>query len=777
MIANEVTVVQRIRAMAVVLAAVTLVGCAAGKALGRADEAAKTGDWDAAVAYYREALLHDPDRLEARVRLEHATRMASAAHIGRARELEAQEFLPGAVAEYRLAADLDPSNTMALTKAINLERQLREQMEAARPPSRMEELQAAAAQQSPFPTLDPRTRVPAMRFPNAAVRDILRTISDFTGINVTYDQGMDSFLSRPYSIDVQDVPLVEVLNQVLTANQLTFKVVNPQTIFVYQDTPQKRSQFEELYVQTFYLSHADATEVQQLLTQLTQTGPAVRPVIQPQKGANALVVKATAPVLEVITEVIRSVDKPRAEVVIDIQILEVDRQRARQLGLDLGSYALGFTFSPGGAPGAGGVPPFNLNQASNATSRDVYMSVPSAQLKLLESDTKTKVLAKPQLRGMEGATLTLNLGDDIPVAQTTFGAYAAGGVQTVPQTSYTYRRVGVNVTMTPRVTYADEIILDPLTVEKSGLGANIDVAGVSLPSFVSRQATTSMRLRDGESNLLAGLIREEDRELLKGIPGLMSIPGLRRLFGVEDSSFQQSDIVMIVTPHIVRSRELTADDLRPLFVGTGTNLSTSMQPQLISPGAPPPPAGAPPSPATGAVTPPAQVQTPPGAELPPVSARAPGVVPIQPVTAAPAEPGGIAQIAVTLPPAEWQAGGPPYTVPIAVAGVSRLGTVALTITYDPTVLRAVSVTQGSFMAQGGVSPAFAPQIDEQAGRIDLVITRTGDEQGASGDGLLAGVVFEAIGPGSTQITLAGVASDTTGKAIPARLVPGSVTVR
>jgi general secretion pathway protein D len=161
--------------------------------------------------------------------------------------------------------------------------------------------------------------------------------------------------------------------------------------------------------------------------------------------------------------------------------------------------------------------------------------------------------------------------------------------------------------------------------------------------------------------------------------------------------------------------------------------------------------------------------------VPPVGTRAPGVVPIQPVGAQP-EPAGIAQIALTAP-AELQAGGPPYNVPIGVTGVSRLGTVALTVTYDPKVLRAVSVTQGSFMAQGGVTPAFTPKIDEAAGRIDIVITRPGDQTGASGEGLLAGIVFEALAAGSTQIGLSGVATDVAGQALPARLVPASVVVR
>jgi len=775
------------RWVAAVLAVMVLAGCAAGRAMDRGETAARQGDWDAAVAYYREALLSDPGRIEARLRLELASRMASAAHVERARELEAQDHLPGAMAEYKLAADLDPSNTMALTKAMQLEREIRDRIEAARPEARIEGLRQEAAQTSPFPTLDPRTSVPGMRFTNTAVRDILETIGRITGIDVTYDRDVESQTSRPYSIDITDQPLEEILNQVLTANQLTFKIVNPRTIFVYQDTPQKRQIFEEVYVQTFYLNYADLNDVQQVVQQLTQQGTGVRPVIQPQKAANALVVKATAPVLSVINSIIQSIDKPRAEVIIDVEIMEVSRNRAKELGINLSEYALGFTFSPEVAPpNTSGTfpptqpPPFNLNTISQGVSRnDFYMTVPTAQIRLLQEDTETTILAKSQLRGTEGAALALSLGDEIPVATTTFSGVVPGGIQTVPQTSYQYRRVGVVVTITPRVTYDDEVILDPLTVERSGLGNNILVAGVSLPSFVSRQASTSMRLRDGEPNLLAGLISEADRKTMRGVPGIMDIPILRDLFGYREQTGEDSEVVMIVTPRILRSRGLTADDLRPLYVGTGNNFGATTQPQLIAPGTPLPAPTTPPSPGRAGGPPaPGQppVTQPPAGETPPVT-RAPGVVPIEPVGGAAQPPAGVGQLIVTAPGAEWQAGGPPYTVPLTVSGVSRVGTMAVTITYDPKVLRATSVTQGTFMAQGGASPTFTPKIDQQAGRIDIALARPGDETGVSGDGLLAGIVFEAISAGSTQIAVAGVATAPNGQAVPLRMVPASVTVR
>src|SRR5262249_26430390 len=158
--------------------------------------------------------------------------------------------------------------------------------------------------------------------------------------------------------------------------------------------------------------------------------------------------------------------------------------------------------------------------------------------------------------------------------------------------------------ITPKVTFQDEIILDPITVDKSGLGANIEVAGQSLPSFVTRRAQVTMRLRDGESNLLAGLIREKERVTAQNPPGNLKVPILRSLFGSTNATNDQSDIIMIVTPHIIRSREITVEDLKPVYVGTNTNPGLGNAPSLISPTAPPPPAIGPGNPAQQGIVPP-----------------------------------------------------------------------------------------------------------------------------------------------------------------------------
>src|SRR5512132_3454932 len=177
----------------------------------------------------------------------------------------------------------------------------------------------------------------------------------------------------------------------------------------------------------------------------------------------------------------------------------------------------------------------------------------------------------------------MNLGDQIPVLSTVFGAAAPGGFASVPQSSFNYKDVGVNIEMTPRVTYEGEIVLDAFMVESSALGPSISVAGQDVPSFSSRKVTTKLRLREGESTLLAGLLRDEQRKILNGFPGVNRVPVLRSLFGQTNEEINQSDIVMLLTPHVVRTHELTTEDLAPIFIGTQQNIGLGGPPPLIEP--------------------------------------------------------------------------------------------------------------------------------------------------------------------------------------------------
>jgi general secretion pathway protein D len=661
------------------------------------------------------------------------------------------------------------------------------------------------------------------------------------------------------------VTLEQALNQIMTMNQLSYKVLSDRSIFVFPDTPPKHAQYDEQVVRTFYLSHADATEISQILSTIIRLpGIAVQPAIAPNKTANTLTVRGTSSVVQILERIIAQNDKPRAEIVVDVELLEVDRTRAKSYGLNLSEYAVGGLFSPVTAPGSTTTPttpgtpttpatpgggggttstapsgstspsgltspgPFNLNLLSRGVSTaDFYLAVPTAIVKFLESDTRTRIIAKPQLRGAEGTKLTLKLGSQIPIISTSYTPIATGGAGVNPLSSYQYKDVGVNVDMTPTVTLEGDIRLD-ITLDSSSRGADVSIGGVNIPSFVQRTVTTRLRLRDGESNLLAGLYQENDQNGVSGFPGAIHVPFLKQVFSSNTSQTDQIDIVMLLTPHIVRTHEITEADLRPIYIGSQQNLGVGGPPPLIAGQPEAPPAQAPvpaASPAAGSTLPgpiaPGQVIRGPGGTtvaVPPGTTPVPGTVlaptppapvavpspapepptppaaapsPVTPAPAAPppaaAEPpqppalpttspgAGGAQVLISPPSPLFRVGGGPYTVALSITGAQRLSTVTLTLIFDPTKLRVRAVQEGSFMRAGGVNVAFTQQAN--GNRVDITLTRGADAVGASGTGVLAAVLFDAIAPGPVTFTLSGSATGAGGTAMGLRFNPVTVTVQ
>ena len=783
---------------AVMLTATLVAGCATGSAVRRGNAAVKRGDFDAAVEYYRDALGRDPGRADVKIWLARAIQSAAAEHIKRARELEAEGQIGAAIIEYRKAAELDPAGSLARQKATDLTRRLRTDAEAARAPSQMATLQQQAAQTSTIPRLDPRIRVPVMRYTQTSVRDLLRTVSDLTGLNIQYDTSANSALSQADTIDVQDASLEEVLFQILQKFTLTYKVINSRSILVYQDTQPNRQKFEDQYVQTFYLSNAVPQDVQNQLNQLL-AGVTIsnRPSFSQNASSNSLTVRGTAPMLQMLGDIIKSVDKPVAEVFIEGEILEVSRSFVRQLGLDLSQWALGFTLSPEVVPPntSGTIPPANPPPFSLTSMRpapgagDIYLTAPTMVIKLLESNSSTKVLARPSQRGRAGQQIRLTLGDQVPIPQTVFSSAAAGGLNNIPTTQVQYQSVGVNLLFTPKVTYNDEIILEALTLEKSGLGANLDIGGQTFPTIVSRSAVTAIGLRDGESTLIAGLLRDDDRKTYRALPGISRIPVLNQIFGNSDRQIEQTEIIMIITAHIVRGHELTLEDLQPRFIGAGTNIGAGTQQLLVGDallGGAAAVAGAAPAAGPGGLVQSAIGNTPDagaGAAAP-VASRAPGVVPIQPVTSgasAPNQPPGQARITIAAPSAGADgtipAGGGPFTMPIQISGVQNVAAVALTISYNPAVITNVMAGQGTFMTQNGVTPTFNSSVSAGTGRVEMAFSRPGAQPGASGSGVLGAISFTAGAPGATDVVITGVATTTTGQSVPLQFTNARITVK
>lgn len=853
--------ITRVKPLAVVLVAAALTAaCAAGQAFRQGNAAVRSGDWDQAVAYYRTATQADPDNPNYKIALERAQLAASRAHFDKAKAFEEQDQLEAARGEYQLASEYDPANRQAAAKVITLDQTIRARIEAARPRPAIEQLRQRARAGTGEPLLNPASREPLrLSFRNANIRDILDALGIASGINITYDPQVPQTAA---TVQLDGVTLEQALQQIMAVNQLAYKVTSERSILVFPDNAQKHAQYDEQVVQTFYVSHADVTELTQLLSSLIRLpSMAVQPAIQFNKAANTITVRGTASVVQIIERIIAQNDKARAEIMFDVEILEVNRSRAKQYGLNLSEYALGGVLSPEVSPGStttstgtgtgtgvgtgtgtsvttgrstspSGVtspPPFNLNTISRGfTTSDFYLAVPTAIVRALESDTQTKLVAKPQLRGAEGNKLTLNLGDEIPIVSTSYTPIATGGVGVNPLNSFQLKPVGINIDITPvRVTLEGDILID-LNVESSSRGSDVNVAGTNYPSFGSRKVGTRLRLRDGESNLLAGLLREDERKSLNGFPGAIRVPILRQLFSNNDQVIAQTDIVMLLTPHILRAPEITEADLRPIYIGSQGNLGIGGPPPLIAasadgsqpasggsggsaaPAGATPPAAAPRSPAsapgaapTGQPMPPpgTTLQTPPGTtpvpgtvlvpNPPPAPAPAPASTqpppvaqPETPAAAPPApvdtppvsSPGvGVAQVLLTPPGAAFRVGGGPYTVPISVANASRLSMVTLTLTFDPALLRVRAVNEGSFMRSGGASASFTQQT--APGRVDITIARASDATGATGTGLLGAILFDAAAPGTATLSVSGTATGPGGTPMGLQFRSATVTIQ
>jgi type II secretory pathway component GspD/PulD (secretin) len=811
----------------------------------------KAGDVDQAVAYFKKASGDSPDNPNYKIALQRAMLAASRAHFDKAREFEEKGELEAARGEYQLASEYDPSNRQAAAKVTTLDQTIRARIEAQRPRPAIEQLRERARAATTETLLNPASRDPIkMTFRQTNVRDVLDFLGSAGGITVVYDPSVPQTAVNA----VINEPFEQALQQILAVNQLAYKVLNERSILIFPDNAQKHAQYDEQVLQTFYVSHADVAELTQLLNALVRVPTmGVQPAIQFNKAANTITVRATAQVVQLIERIIAQNDKARAEIVFDVEILEVNRERAKQYGLNLTEYALGGILSPEVSPngttttttengstttassksqiptGVASPPAFNLNTISRGfNTTDFYLAVPAAIVKFLESDTNTKVIAKPQLRGAEGNKITVNLGEEIPIVTTSYTPIATGGAGVNPLNSFQYRSVGINVDITPlRVTLEGDILLD-LIVESSSRGADVSIGGTSYPSFGSRKVNARLRLRDGESNLLAGLLREDERKALSGFPGAINVPVLRQLFSSNDQTIRQTDIVMLLTPHVVRAPEITQADLQPVFLGAQNNMAVGGPPPLIgqtagdtlagaaplvTPGAPgrrtqaaqpgpglalPPgsspvpgfitPSPAAPAPQTALPTaPPAAAPAPAPATPPPPAPPAP-VQPVQPtgpiqqpaptppVDVPPPSPGlGTALVLLNTPMTPLRVGGGPYNVPISITNVARLSTISLTLTFDPMLLRPRAVTEGGFMRSGGSNATFTNQVGQ--GRIDVTIVRSADSTGATGTGLLFSVLFDAVAAGTAGLGISGTGTGPGGTPMGLQFRPAVITVQ
>jgi general secretion pathway protein D len=541
------------------LLALLIAGCASsGGAVRVGREAELREDYDRAVVEYTRALNTNPNDADARTGLERAKTRAAIVHYDRGRQLAAAGKIPEAVAEYQIAAELNPAAAEIRDALQTAQNQLRTQVPVTRNgKTELESLIERARDLSPAGGYSlSATPLPDLVYRGGNSQNAILAMARMTNNNVIFDSAF-----RPTNIDFE-VRAGQTFEQAMRAlgpaTQTFFRVTGQDTITVIPDTVTKRREYEEEAVQSFYLSNADPNETIEVLRIVIDARQISR-----STANNVITMSDTPQRLAAAGKLIAILDKARPEVIVDTELLEVSRSKLLEYGLQFASA------SSAGTIGINGVADVNkanmtLSTLKNLSESDVLLSaIPALYYRLLKSDTNSRVLANPHIRATDGLAAQARFGERVPVPVTTFSPIATGGVAQQPITSFNYENIGVNIDITPRIHVDSSVSLAMKISVTSISGAGFG----GLPTFGNREISTQIRLKDGETNMLAGLIRDDDRKLVEGIPGVSDLPLIGRMFAHNRNTREQTDVILMLTPHIIRVLELSEDDLRPFLMG------------------------------------------------------------------------------------------------------------------------------------------------------------------------------------------------------------------
>jgi general secretion pathway protein D len=556
---------QSVRTVLVVLVlpALLLTACSpAAKTFKQAEREAAQHNWDQAVLLYSKAAALKPNNMQYSIALSRARFRASQAHFELAKKYQAQGNLDLAISELQATVLLDASNQFAadqLKAAVAQWRESKldedERTELERLKEEMKIIGTAP------PKLDPKSNIPiVLKFEDQEIGKIYDALSRVTGLNFFYDDKLD--LTKKVSVDVAKVSFEKAMDILMLQNKHFYKVIDQNSILIAEDTRQKRQEYEDEVIQTFFLSNADVKDVQTILRTLLDA----RKVAQ-NTQLNAITIRDSPEKVAIARRIIEANDKAKAELIIDVELLQINRSTLRNLGIDLTTKSLGISFNGSDA----GLPLNSLNLLKD-TGSWTLSPIPGFVFNFLKSDSDSKAIAKPQMRVSEGEKANLHIGDRIPIPTTTFNTGSTVGTNVVPITSFTYQEVGIIIEIEPRVHHNREVTLN-LVVEISDVTGEVNAGGgVSQPIIGSREIVTVIRLKDGETNMLAGLLSEGERTSLSGVAGLSSIPVLKRIFGSTEKEVRQTDIVLTLTPHIIRIPDIGERDLEAMWIGREGNL-------------------------------------------------------------------------------------------------------------------------------------------------------------------------------------------------------------
>ena len=501
---------------------------------------------------------------------------AATEHVRKGQLLRDQGKLQEAAVEFQRAAEIDPTNFAAKGEARRIEELLKKQQQQAQGESARKELALdKMAREAAGPVeLQPlsNTLINLRLTENATM--VYKTIARLAGINVLFDQ---DYKTQKITVELNDVTLREALNTVGLQTKTFWTVVSSNTILVAADTTAKRKEMENTVMKTFYLKNVSTlSELQEAATTLKSILDVNRVQLIPNQ--NALILRGTTDQMVLAQKLLSDLDKPKPEVVIDIAIMQVSRDRLRTLGVSPPTSANvvmvpGTGAVSGSSGGSGSNGSFTINSLRNLTANNFQVSIPGASLSYLMSDSDTKLIQNPEIRALDNEKATLKIGDRVPIATGSFGAAGGlGGVSALVNTQFQYLDVGVNIDITPRIHSEGEVTLK-MTLEVSSVSGTQNIGGISQPVIGQRRIEHETRLQDGEVNLVGGILEDTETHSLSGYPWLTKIPILRYLFGQEDKDRRENEIIFAITPHIVRAQEVTDDNLRLVDLGRGSSVS------------------------------------------------------------------------------------------------------------------------------------------------------------------------------------------------------------
>ena len=414
---------------------------------------------------------------------------------------------------------------------------------------------------APARTLGPAFQKPVtLEFREAPLRSVLEALARTSGVNFVFDKEVRG--DTKVSVYLKDVSVDDALKVILTTQQLDRKLLNDSTVFVYPNTQAKQREHQELVTRTFYLTNADVKQAQNLVRTITKS----RDLFIDER-LNMLVVRDTPEVLQIAERLIATLDLPEPEVVLEVEVLEIASNRLDELGLqwpDQISY---------GIPGVVEDVLLKRHDEFKAT-----IANPAVVATLRNTTSRGNVLANPRLRARNKEKAKVLIGEKLPIFTTTPTGTVGGVAATV-----TYIDVGLKLDVEPSVQLDNDVVM------KVGLEVSTLIGRVPGPQnsvayqIGTRQANTSLRLRDGETQILAGLIRQEDTKGISGVPGLSELPVVGRLFGVHSDQRVRTEVVLLITPRVVRN--LGLPDAALMNVASGVDASPGASSARLSPAA------------------------------------------------------------------------------------------------------------------------------------------------------------------------------------------------